>query len=46
MHYRRTGVAGATYFFTVNLAEHNRTLLTDHADVLRVSDWPYSNIHR
>ena len=35
MHYRLTGVAGATYFFTVNLAEHNRTLLTDHADDLR-----------
>ena len=37
MHYRRTGVAGATYFFTVNLAERNRTLLTDHADVLRAA---------
>ena len=35
MHYRRTDVAGATYFFTVNLAERNRTLLTDHADDLR-----------
>ena len=46
MHYRRTGVAGATYFFTVNLAERNRTLLTDHADVLRAADWPYSSIHR
>ena len=35
MHYRRSDVAGATYFFTVNLAERHRTLLTDHIDTLR-----------
>jgi len=35
MHYRRTDVAGATYFFTVNLAERNRTLLTEHIAMLR-----------
>jgi len=35
MRYRRTDVAGGTYFFTVNLADRNRTLLTDHIPVLR-----------
>ena len=35
MRYRRTDVAGATYFFTVNLAERHRTLLTDHIATLR-----------
>ena len=35
MRYRRAGVAGGTYFFTVNLAERKRTLLLDHVDVLR-----------
>jgi putative transposase len=35
MHYRRTDVAGATYFFTINLAERHRTLLTDHVATLR-----------
>jgi putative transposase len=35
MHYRRTDVAGATYFFTLNLAERYRTLLTDHITTLR-----------
>lgn len=35
MRYRRAGVPGASYFFTVNLAERSRTLLVDHADVLR-----------
>lgn len=35
MQYRRTDVAGATYFFTVNLAERHRTLLTDHIATLR-----------
>ena len=33
--YRRYRVPGGTYFFTVNLAERNRTLLVDHVDVLR-----------
>lgn len=35
MRYRRTDVAGATYFFTLNLAERQRTLLTDHVVTLR-----------
>ena len=35
MHYRRSNVAGGTYFFTLNLAERHRTLLTDHVEVLR-----------
>jgi len=37
MRYRRADVAGATYFFTVNLAERHRTLLTDHIDTLRTA---------
>jgi putative transposase len=35
MRYKRIFVKGGTYFFTVNLAERQRTLLTDHADILR-----------
>ncbi len=35
MRYRRAKESGATYFFTVNLADRHRRLLTDHADVLR-----------
>ena len=35
MRYRRADVAGGTYFFTVNLAQRDRKLLTDHIDVLR-----------
>jgi REP-associated tyrosine transposase len=35
MRYRWADVAGGTYFFTINLAERNRTLLVDHVDVLR-----------
>ncbi len=38
MHYRRTDIAGGTYFFTVNLAERRRTLLVDHADMLRTGN--------
>lgn len=33
--YRRVWVPGGTYFFTVNLLERRRTLLTDHVDSLR-----------
>ena len=29
-NYRRSRISGATYFFTVNLAERSRTLLIDH----------------
>ncbi|MCF6210057.1 MAG: transposase [Gammaproteobacteria bacterium] len=35
MHYRRSDIAGGTYFFTVNLAERERTLLTGYANILR-----------
>jgi len=35
MRYRRARVTGGTYFFTVNLAERDRTLLVDHVDFLR-----------
>jgi putative transposase len=33
--YRRAFVPGATYFFTVNLADRRKTLLVDHIDLLR-----------
>jgi putative transposase len=35
MRYRRAGIPGASYFFTVNLADRGRTLLANHSDVLR-----------
>ena len=36
VNYRRAKVEGASYFFTVNLAErHGNSLLVDHADLLR-----------
>ena len=35
MRYRRSDIAGATYFFTVNLADRDRTLLIDHVQDLR-----------
>jgi len=31
-HYRRAHVPGASYFFTVNLARRDTTLLTDRID--------------
>jgi putative transposase len=34
-NYRRCRVPGGTFFFTVNLADRRRTLLTDHVDPLR-----------
>jgi len=36
-NYRRNFVTGGCYFFTVNLLERRRTLLTDHIDLLRDS---------
>jgi putative transposase len=36
-NYRRNFVPGGCYFFTVNLLERKRTLLTDHIDLLRDS---------
>ena len=35
MRYRRSNVPGATYFFTLNLAERHKTLLVDRVDALR-----------
>jgi len=35
MRYRRANVAGATYFFTVNLADRRAGLLVEHIDALR-----------
>jgi hypothetical protein len=34
---RRANIPGACYFFTVNLAERNKTLLIDHVDELRTA---------
>jgi putative transposase len=36
-NYRRAKVAGATYFFTVNLAQRDRSLLMEHIDALRAA---------
>ncbi len=33
--YRRANIAGATYFFTVNLADRRESLLTDHIGLLK-----------
>ena len=35
MRYRRSDVAGGTYFFTVNLQNRNQTTLVDEIDLLR-----------
>ncbi len=35
MRYRRIKTSGETYFFTLNLAERNKTLLIDYIDILR-----------
>lgn len=35
MRYRRADIASATYFFTVNLADRDRTLLIDHVQDFR-----------
>ena len=35
VQYRRSRVAGGTFFFTVNLQDRRRTLLVEHADALR-----------
>ena len=37
MYYRRSDVAGGTFFFTVNLADRSSSLLTKHINVLRNS---------
>ncbi|MGH8584546.1 MAG: REP-associated tyrosine transposase, partial [Gammaproteobacteria bacterium] len=35
--YRRSPLAGGSYFFTVNIAERRLRLLTDHIDLLRAA---------
>lgn len=35
MQYRRVKTSGGCYFFTLNLAERNKALLTDEIDILR-----------
>lgn len=35
MRYRRADLAGASYFFTVNVAEREKRLLVEHIDLLR-----------
>ena len=35
MRYRRANIGGGVYFFTVNLADRQSTLLVDHVDNLR-----------
>ena len=37
MRYRRANIKGGTYFFTINLANRKKTLLTDEFDKLRSS---------
>lgn len=37
MHYRRANTPGASYFFTVNLAERKSGLLVQHIDLLRAA---------
>jgi putative transposase len=37
MHYRRANIKGGTYFFTLNLADRKKTLLTDEIDNLRAT---------
>ncbi|MBU1424024.1 MAG: transposase [Gammaproteobacteria bacterium] len=34
-NYRRSNIAGASYFFTVNLADRSQSLLTEHIELLR-----------
>src|SRR5260370_5937472 len=36
-NYRRDFLPGGSYFFTVNLADRRRALLTDHIDLLRAA---------
>ena len=37
MRYRRSNINGATYFFTVNLADRKSPLLTENIDALRTA---------
>ena len=40
MRYRRATLAGATYFFTVNLADRRADHLTRHSDLLPIAPLP------
>jgi hypothetical protein len=44
-NYRQNFVAGGCYFFTVNLLERKRSLLTDHIDLLRDSVCRVRRLH-
>ena len=46
MHYRRSNIAGGTFFFTVNLADRSSRLLTDHIELLRHSVRKVRQAHR
>ena len=45
-NYRRSRVAGATYFFTVNLAQRSQSLLTEHIASLRAAFKRVGTKHR
>ena len=45
MRYRRIKISGASYFFTVNLAERNSHLLVTHVDLLREAVRYVKNTH-
>ncbi|MDF1688161.1 MAG: transposase [Cycloclasticus sp.] len=45
MQYRRADIKGATYFFTVNLANRKKTALVDNIDALRESIRTVKNRH-
>ncbi len=44
-NYRRSRFVGCTYFFTVNLAERNKTLLTQNIDALRKAFFDIMQAH-
>jgi putative transposase len=45
MQYRRSDTKGGTYFFTVNLADRKKTLLTDEIDKFRSSLYKVKENH-
>jgi len=45
MKYRRADTKGGTYFFTLNLAERDKTLLTDHIEIFRKTINKVKNRH-
>jgi putative transposase len=44
-NYIRSQVAGATYFFTLTLAQRNTSLLTDNIDLLRLAYQRANTLH-